>query len=83
MECINFLWPIEQAKSLEELDTLVDKLLKQFEMSYFREIYPDADWGRLGEILEEELDQVPEMPTVAYWLYAAQEMRYKLEGTGK
>ncbi|PIQ23091.1 hypothetical protein COW36_03450 [bacterium (Candidatus Blackallbacteria) CG17_big_fil_post_rev_8_21_14_2_50_48_46] len=70
--CINYKWPIEQADNLAELESLVERMLAQYELEYFRVLYPDLNWEELGEFLSEELDDDEQIDTVAYWLELAQ-----------
>lgn len=83
MDCINYRWPLEHAETLPELEHTVRRLLKQYDISYFQDIYPDADWAELGEIVADECEADPEMPAVAYWLYVAEEQRQKLLETSR
>lgn len=72
MNCINYKWPIENAQNLAELNALVEKMLAQFEVSYFQVIYPDLSWAELGQFLSEELDEDERIDTLAYWLDLAE-----------
>ena len=72
MNCINYKWPIEQAESLAELESIVERMLKQFEVEYFQVLYPDLTWAELGELLSEELEEDPSINTLAYWLEFAE-----------
>lgn len=67
--------PIEQAESLAELESIVERMLKQFEVEYFQVLYPDLTWGELGELLSEELEEDPTINTLAYWLEIAENHR--------
>lgn len=78
MECINYRPPVEEAATLAELEQVVERIIQQYQLEIFRQQYPEADWAELGAIVEEELDQEPEMPAVAYWLYIAEQQRLKL-----
>ena len=72
MNCINYKWPIEQTESLAELESIVELMLKQFEIEYFQVLYPDLTWAELGELLSEELEDDPSINTLAYWLEIAE-----------
>lgn len=75
MNCINYKWPIEQAQNLAELNALVEKMLAQFEVSYFQVLYPELSWSELGQFLSEELDEDERINTLAYWLDFADRKR--------
>lgn len=75
MNCINYKWPIEQTESLAELESIVERMLKQFEVEYFQVLYPDLTWGELGELLSEEMEEDPTINTLAYWLEAAEKQK--------
>lgn len=75
MNCINFKWPIEEAESLAELESTVEQMLKQFDVQYFRVLYPDVTWQALGTRLTEELEEDPSINTLAYWLELAEKQR--------
>lgn len=79
MNCINYKWPIEQAESLAELESIVERMLKQFEVAYFQVLYPDLTWGELGEMLSEELEEDPSINTLVYWLQLADRQRFTFD----
>lgn len=79
MNCINYKWPIEQAESLAELESIVERMLKQFEVEYFQVLYPDLTWGELGELLSDELEEDPNINTLTYWLSVAQNHKVRAE----
>lgn len=86
MNCINYLPVLEAAETLVEIHLIVQRVLAQYHLTYFQEIYPGVSYEQLGEIVEEECAEDPEMSTVAYWLYAAQQRRQALldaQGAGK
>jgi len=79
MNCINYKWPIEQAQTLAELHEVVQRMLTQFELAYFQVLYPALDWQELGELLTEELEEDPDIDTVAYWLELAERQKKALK----
>ncbi|MGE4234552.1 MAG: hypothetical protein AB7F43_14605 [Bacteriovoracia bacterium] len=60
---------------MAELSALVEKMLAQFEVSYFQVLYPDLSWSELGQFLSEELDEDERINTLAYWLDFADRKR--------
>jgi len=78
MNCINYKWPIEQSESLDELESIVERMLKQFEVEYFQVLYPDLSWDELGELLSEELEEDPSINTLTYWLETAEKQKMVL-----
>lgn len=79
MNCINYKWPIEQAKGLAELEHIVCRMFRQFDLEYFQILYPDLTWTDLGERLAEELEEDECISNVAYWLELADYQKKRLQ----
>lgn len=78
LDCINFLPPIQSASTLLQLHEVVQKLLIQYHLTEFQELYKGLTYTQLGEIVESECAEDPEMSTVALMLYYADRKRQAL-----
>lgn len=78
MHCINYRYPIEHAKSVAELENLVQKMLKQFDVEYFQVLHPGQSWSEFADILEHELENDPSISTLVYWLELAEKQKVLL-----
>lgn len=78
LDCINFLPPIQSASTLLQLHETIQKMLIQYHLTEFQELYKGISYTELGEIVESECEEDPEMSTVALMLYYADKKRQAL-----
>lgn len=76
--CINYRYPLEHAESTEELASIVQHLLQQYELEVLRLAHTDASWAELAAIADTECEDDPDRTLFVSLLEFAEARRQAL-----